>query len=242
VDVTLDDRTKAALTRLTENEKTCLRRRLLPETAKEMAIVLGISPHAVEKRLKMARTKLGVSSSLDAARMLAASETGYQQPVPRPPDLAARPRRDDSLTHAGATRRIGTGMISGVMLMTLLIAAALALGLNQTPQTAPGAKVDGAALADATAFLAKVFESLDRDRSGFLDAREAGTLEPRGATRDHGLPPAPAPGERDPEAERKWMDKLDASRDGKVSDREYIDYMTPWILLHGVPADWKAKR
>ena len=48
-----------ALARLTENEKICLRRRLLPQTAKEMAIDLGISPHAVEKRLKMARAKLG---------------------------------------------------------------------------------------------------------------------------------------------------------------------------------------
>ncbi len=47
------------IARLTENEKICLRRRLLPQTAKEMAADLGISPHAVEKRLKMARAKLG---------------------------------------------------------------------------------------------------------------------------------------------------------------------------------------
>lgn len=63
-----------ALARLTANEKECLRRRLLPQTAKEMANDLGISVHAVEKRLKMARAKLGVSSSLAAARLLAGAE------------------------------------------------------------------------------------------------------------------------------------------------------------------------
>jgi DNA-binding CsgD family transcriptional regulator len=45
---------QAAIARLTDNEKECLRRRLRPQTAKEMAIDLGISPYAVEKRLKMA--------------------------------------------------------------------------------------------------------------------------------------------------------------------------------------------
>jgi DNA-binding CsgD family transcriptional regulator len=76
-----DEPGKIALARLTANEKECLRRRLLPQTAKEMASDLGISPHAVEKRLKMARAKLGVSSSLAAARLLAASE-GDQLLVP----------------------------------------------------------------------------------------------------------------------------------------------------------------
>ena len=51
-----------------------------------MATDLGISPHAVEKRLKMARAKLGVSSSLAAARILAASE-GDQLLVPHISDL-----------------------------------------------------------------------------------------------------------------------------------------------------------
>lgn len=56
-DLAIDDAARAALARLTLNEKECLRRRLLHQTAKEMALDLGISPHAVEKRLKMARTK-----------------------------------------------------------------------------------------------------------------------------------------------------------------------------------------
>src|SRR6185503_13082603 len=83
----IDDKTRAALGRLTENEKECLRRRLQQQTAKEMALELGVSPHAVEKRLKMARTKLGLSSSLAAARLLAETE-GYQQTGPQAADLA----------------------------------------------------------------------------------------------------------------------------------------------------------
>jgi DNA-binding CsgD family transcriptional regulator len=81
-----DKQGEAALARLTANEKECLRRRLLPQTAKEMATDLGISPHAVEKRLKMARAKLGVSSSLAAARLLAGAEED-QLLVPHIPDL-----------------------------------------------------------------------------------------------------------------------------------------------------------
>ncbi len=86
-----------AIARLTENEKECLRRRLLPQTAKEMAIDLGISPHAVEKRLKMARAKLCQSSSLTAARMLAAAE-GYQSLVSGSSDLSSGGDRVEDAT------------------------------------------------------------------------------------------------------------------------------------------------
>src|SRR6187402_3853669 len=87
MEVMIDARMQAALARLTDNEKECLRRRLRQQTAKEMALELGVSPHAVEKRLKMARTKLGLSSSLEAARLLAEAE-GYQQTGPHASDLA----------------------------------------------------------------------------------------------------------------------------------------------------------
>lgn len=96
----IDDKTRAALGRLTAAEKECLARRLRHQTAKEMALDLGVSPHAVEKRLKMARAKLGLSSSLEAARLLAASEMPCQRTGPQPADLAlalpaghARPHR-----------------------------------------------------------------------------------------------------------------------------------------------------
>jgi DNA-binding CsgD family transcriptional regulator len=67
------DRTEL-LSRLTEREKVCLRQWLQHRSAKEIAADLGISHHAVEKRLKMARTKLGVTSSFEAARMLSEVE------------------------------------------------------------------------------------------------------------------------------------------------------------------------
>jgi DNA-binding CsgD family transcriptional regulator len=82
----MDDR--ESLSRLTEREKVCLRQWLHHKSAKEIAADLGISHHAVEKRLKMARTKLGATSSLQAARMLGEAE-GYGQSVPQSPDLAS---------------------------------------------------------------------------------------------------------------------------------------------------------
>ena len=82
----MDDRN--SLSRLTEREKVCLRQWLQHKSAKEIAADLGISHHAVEKRLKMARIKLGAASSLEAARMLVEAE-GYGQAVPQSPDLVS---------------------------------------------------------------------------------------------------------------------------------------------------------
>jgi DNA-binding CsgD family transcriptional regulator len=80
--------------RLTEREKECLRLWLEHKTAKEIALDLGISHFAVEKRLKMARTKLDVTTSLEAARMLADQE-GYDQPVPQLADLEISSTKPD---------------------------------------------------------------------------------------------------------------------------------------------------
>jgi DNA-binding CsgD family transcriptional regulator len=143
--VTIDDRMRDALARLTENEKECLRRRLQQQTAKEMAIELGISPHAVEKRLKMARTKVGLPSSLEAARLLDALEGGYGRTVPQASDLENRPAGEDGADGSAAppieTRRDmfrrNALLVSGGILMSLAAAAILAIAL-QSPGTAPG--------------------------------------------------------------------------------------------------------
>jgi len=118
MDATIDARMRAALARLTDNEKECLRRRLQQQTAKEMALELGVSPHAVEKRLKMARTKLGLSSSLEAARLLQASET-YQQTGPKPSVL-------HDLVPSGEAR-LPRPTVIGALAMILATAATLAL-------------------------------------------------------------------------------------------------------------------
>ena len=123
----IDARMDAALARLTDNEKECLRRRLQQQTAKEMALDLGVSPHAVEKRLKMARTKLGLSSSLEAARLLAASE-GYQRTGPQ--------ARDIDLDAARGKTRFSRPLALGVLSMTILAAAVIALAVQ-----APGSGV-----------------------------------------------------------------------------------------------------
>jgi len=108
---------RSALSRLTEREKVCLRQWLQHKSAKEIAAELGISHHAVEKRLKMARIKLGATSSLEAARMLVGAE-GYGQTVPHSADLApdARP------LHAASTR-----VAIGVAIMIFVGAIMLAL-------------------------------------------------------------------------------------------------------------------
>ena len=239
----IDERTRAALARLTENEKTCLRRRLLPQTAKEMAIALGISPHAVEKRLKMARTKLGLSSSLQAARLLA----GYERTVPEEADLAAADAADQTDPHAepGTRRRIALYPISGAALMSMILAASIFFAHLQPQETAPPDPAPGmrkASLEDATAFNLEGFRQKDRDHSGALDPHEVSALEPRDGHRDPKLGPAPAAGTPDPEAETKWMRMIDSDRDGRVSRDEYLTYMAPWTLLSGVPIDWTPKR
>ena len=118
----MDDRN--SLSRLTEREKVCLRQWLNHKSAKEIAADLGISHHAVEKRLKMARTKLGATSSLEAARMLGEAE-GYGQAVTQSPDLVS----DALPLHSGFTRLA----VLGVAIMILV--GAIVLGLLLQPAT-----------------------------------------------------------------------------------------------------------
>lgn len=130
-----------ALSRLTDKEKDCLRRRLQHQTAKEMALDLGISPHAVEKRLKMARMKLGVSSSLDAARMLEASELaeqGYGQTASQPSDLSSEMDAADKGAFTAAplpetaaeTRWPRKTLVSGAIAMSIIASVILAIAVQ----------------------------------------------------------------------------------------------------------------
>ncbi|MEA3068156.1 MAG: hypothetical protein QOK41_1563, partial [Sphingomonadales bacterium] len=120
INSSMDDR--ELLSRLTEREKVCLRQWLQHKSAKEIAADLGISHHAVEKRLKMARTKLGATSSLEAARMLRDAE-GYGQAVAQSPDLVS-----DALPLHSAFTRLA---VLGVTIMILI--GAIVLGLHLQP-------------------------------------------------------------------------------------------------------------
>lgn len=135
----MDDR--ESLSRLTEREKVCLRQWLQHKSAKEIAADLGISHHAVEKRLKMARTKLGATSSLEAARMLGEAE-GYGQAVTQSPDLVF----DALPLHSAFTRLAVLGgaimiLIGAIVLGLLLHPATFSQAANNQPVGAPGERV-----------------------------------------------------------------------------------------------------
>ena len=181
----IDARMQAALARLTDNEKECLRRRLQQQTAKEMALDLGVSPHAVEKRLKMARAKLGLSSSLEAARLLAASE-GYQRTGPQSADLdGVRKRRNKWLIRPP---------ILGALAMSILAAVLLAVAMQGQGETTkqvdtsvydemeenPGGERSitelqfvKASPERVRAYVRQMFDASDKDGSGFIELAEA---------------------------------------------------------------------
>jgi len=131
----MDDRD--SISRLTEREKVCLRQWLQHKSAKEIAADLGISHHAVEKRLKMARIKMGATSSLEAARMLGAAE-GYGQAVPQLPDLAPDPAalqsRFNHLTIIGVVSMIG---VAAIALALFLQPAAFSQAAHDQPSGPP---------------------------------------------------------------------------------------------------------
>ena len=132
----MDDR--EPVSRLTEREKICLREWLRHKSAKEIAADLGISHHAVEKRLKMARTKLGATSSLEAARMLGEAE-GYGQLVPQSPELVSDPLP----LHSAFTRLALIGvaimiLVGAIVLGLLLQPASVSQAADSQPAGAPG--------------------------------------------------------------------------------------------------------
>ena len=134
---------RESLSRLTEREKVCLRQWLQHKTAKEIAADLGISHHAVEKRLKMARIKLSATSSLEAARMLRAAER-YGQAVSQSPDLAS-----DALPLQPAfTRLAGLGvviviLVGATVLGFLLQPAAFSQAPDSPPAGSPAEQATG---------------------------------------------------------------------------------------------------
>lgn len=76
--------------RLTEAQREALRLWHVRKSAKEIGRELGITHWAVNERLRSARRLLGVTSSGEAARLLAAAEAeeGYKRIVCDPPAIA----------------------------------------------------------------------------------------------------------------------------------------------------------
>jgi DNA-binding CsgD family transcriptional regulator len=75
--------------RLSEGQKACLRLVLAHHEIKEIARELGVAPDTVKQRLQAARRLLGVSRSIDAARLLADHEAqdAYPSRVYPPRDV-----------------------------------------------------------------------------------------------------------------------------------------------------------
>lgn len=61
---------EAAVAKLTEAQRDCLRRVLRHQTSKDIARDLGVSPHTVDQRLRVAARTLGVATRVEAARVL----------------------------------------------------------------------------------------------------------------------------------------------------------------------------
>jgi DNA-binding CsgD family transcriptional regulator len=151
-------------TRLTEREKEALRLWLDHKSAKEIALDLGISHHAVEKRLKMARTKLDAGSSLEAARMLAEAESvpaGYGQTVAGAPDLPLALSNGPSWHHRPL-------VIGGLAMFTLTVLG-LALATAYPADAPTEIEIDGD--------LGKLFAHHDTNGSGFLEKPESPLVE-----------------------------------------------------------------
>ena len=218
-----------AIDRLTPKERECLSRWLHHATAKEIALDLGISHHAVEKRLKSARQKLGVATSLDAARLLAEAE-GYGRTVCQPSEVAAT-RWEDQDEQVAGTAKLQSLLprrrpwIIGVTIMSLTLLAILALTPFNMQSTAPqsqevrvidkrsGSPADVEAIADET------FARLDENKSGFIEGSELTnvSISTVRVSRTPGVPIAMS---------NASLADADTDKDGRVSRVEYRQRFT----------------
>lgn len=82
-----EDRHAKLQLHLSPRQEECLRGVLQLKSAKEIARDLGISPHAVEKHLRLCREKIGVASSAEAARQFARADRGSENPHSEHSDL-----------------------------------------------------------------------------------------------------------------------------------------------------------
>lgn len=210
--------------RLTEREKEVLRAWLAHKSAKEIAIDLGVTHHAVEKRLKMARTKLGAGTSLEAARMLAEAECaaqGYQSTVTGPPGLSSPPPPRQSRRHRS--------IIFGGFAMSLALVLALALAPSSplAPEAEIAAATPNKIEIEIDGRIDRVFAHVDADKSGFLENPESPFVtvefaEGSGAERREGS--AVIGDGTDPKQVAEFYAEADTDRDGRISLAEYAKW------------------
>jgi DNA-binding CsgD family transcriptional regulator len=94
ISVTTRSPSSDALMQLTDGQRDCLRLVYNHMTSKDIARLLGVSPHTVDMRLRTAMKVLNVANRIDAARLLVQAEAGgevapeaYQPLVYQAPDM-----------------------------------------------------------------------------------------------------------------------------------------------------------
>lgn len=115
---------------LSEREIETLQLLLVGHDAKSVARLLGLSVHTVNERLRDARRKLGVSSSREAARILAeASQKDPKLLADKKMGVAGgeSPQHIDPVTGHQGVWLSGTWIAGGLLVMSLSVAAFLIL-------------------------------------------------------------------------------------------------------------------
>lgn len=240
--------------KLTEREKEVLRLWLERKTAKEIAIELGVSHHAVEKRLKMARFKLGVASSLEAARILSEEER-YQRAGAHPPDVPIR--RTTAQGNGSQIKLTGAAIMITFALATLALAAqstSSAETYGALPDSGVGENVGFKGVLDKDmirpteaqidVITRATFDFIDEDKSSFLEGLES----PVGAPSEKRLMPTKDENGNVTGREMRLMTPKEATdgfynladkdRDGRVSYAEFRAWSRPTLLRIGIPKIW----
>ncbi|XUU61530.1 DUF4019 domain-containing protein [Erythrobacter sp. HA6-11] len=121
---------------LTTKEKDTLRLMLRGHDAKSMANHLELSVHTINERLRAARRKLGVTSSREAARILAKRDQELaKQPVYKPLGDAISSKRIDTgvaadvVSAAGNRKNLFPPVVIGGIVFMLVVLSALSLAL-----------------------------------------------------------------------------------------------------------------
>jgi DNA-binding CsgD family transcriptional regulator len=161
------------LRQLTEREKETLRLLFSGHDIKSIASHLGLSPHTVNERLREARRKLGVSSSRQAARLLAAGEphdsifsADKHSGVVRPAASVDAAARSDQWVRTGRPLI----WLGGGMLAMSLIIAAIAVSIVLQPHASPGTESRSKAIpVSATSVPDSASERSARDWVALLD-------------------------------------------------------------------------
>jgi DNA-binding CsgD family transcriptional regulator len=110
--------TQGQIQELTDKQKECLRLVSHNYCSKEIGRKLGISPYAVDQRLRIATRNLGVDSRFEAARLLTANEQtapAISEPfIYQPPHVLA-PQQTDTEEASSALRDRGLDAPGGVL-------------------------------------------------------------------------------------------------------------------------------